>query len=380
MIFARRAESWAVRRSQQPTPIADACSKSWLSRGDLDRERLLEMDGRMRPARMKTLAVLALAMVATGPYLGWWPLLCTIPGAACFAAAAAAAGRVRRPEFALFAGWLAIELMIAGAVALNGDPRMPGLSWLALPVVTLSSRFSVRGVVVGVVASMTLILAVCFGVYAGGSLADPTLVIAPLALSACAALLSMPLMRSDMEHRSHAVLDQLTGLLNRKALASRVTELAQQSQLTGEPVGLIVADLDSFKAINDTHGHAAGDAVLRDVANLLRTQLRAFDLAYRVGGEEFVILLPGSDCYQAEILAERIRRAVCEARVGGLRATVSLGVDASARGERFDYETVFRKADAALYRAKQAGRDRVCAAQRPAATDALVGESLGLAA
>jgi GGDEF domain-containing protein len=124
---------------------------------------------------------------------------------------------------------------------------------------------------------------------------SPELVTAPVVLIICVALLSTPLMRSDIQHRNDAVIDQLTGMLNRNALKVRVQELTQQSSVTGEPIGLIIGDLDHFKQINDTHGHSVGDAVLKEVAYLMRKQLRAFDLAYRVGGEEFLILLPGSD-------------------------------------------------------------------------------------
>ena len=105
----------------------------------------------------------------------------------------------------------------------------------------------------------------------------------------------MALRESDIEHRGAAVLDPLTGMLNRSALNGRVAEIEEQSKLTGQPVGLIVADLDHFKAINDTHGHAVGDAVLRHVAYVLRRELRAYDLAYRLGGEEFAIVLLGAD-------------------------------------------------------------------------------------
>src|SRR5665811_643861 len=188
--------------------------------------------------------------------------------------------------------------MIAGAVSLEGGPRAMALSWLAIPVITLSSRFSMRGVVAGVSIASALVLAVAFGVDAHAVLSNPELAIAPLALILCVAVLSTPLMRSDIQHRSDAVIDQLTGMLNRKALSVRVHELAQQSEITAEPVGVIVADLDHFKDVNDTRGHSIGDAVLRDVAYLLRKQLRAFDLAYRLGGEEFLILVPGSDMEQ----------------------------------------------------------------------------------
>jgi diguanylate cyclase (GGDEF)-like protein len=169
-------------------------------------------------------------------------------------------------------------------------------------------------------------------------------------------------MRSDMEHRTEAVIDPLTGMLNRKALGTRASELAEQSAVSGEPVALIVGDVDRFKHINDSLGHSTGDAVLRDVAYVLRKQLRAFDLVYRLGGEEFLVLLPGADLEHAEARAEQLREAVAEASMTeDVRLTMSFGVSASAPGEEFDYEAVFARADAALYDAKRAGRDTVIA-------------------
>ena len=102
-------------------------------------------------------------------------------------------------------------------------------------------------------------------------------------------------MKSDLEHRSSSVIDPLTGMLNRNALQTRIAELVAQAAILREPVALIVGDLDNFKAINDGHGHAAGDVVLKDVAYRMRKALRAYDLAYRLGGEEFLIILPGAD-------------------------------------------------------------------------------------
>jgi diguanylate cyclase (GGDEF)-like protein len=105
--------------------------------------------------------------------------------------------------------------------------------------------------------------------------------------------------------------------------------------------------------------------VLKEVAYLLRKQLRAFDLAYRLGGEEFLILVPGSDIEQTAELAERLRAGIAADPLGdGVKVTMSLGVGASAHAERFDYATVFAEADAALYRAKREGRNRVCVASK----------------
>jgi len=250
---------------------------------------------------------------------------------------------------------------IAVSVALSGGTRTPTMAWFAIPVVTLSSRFSLRGVVAGVSFTLALLVTVALSTAASAVLHDPTALIAPAVMVIAVAMLSTALMRSDVEHRSEAVVDPLTGMLNRNALASRVAELAQQSELSGEPVGLILADLDHFKQVNDSLGHATGDAVLRDVAYVLRKQLRAFDLAYRLGGEEFLVLLPGADGFQTRELAEELREAVSAGAVGGgVEVTLSLGVSASQRGEALDYAAVFAEADAALYEAKRSGRDRVC--------------------
>jgi diguanylate cyclase (GGDEF)-like protein len=165
-------------------------------------------------------------------------------------------------------------------------------------------------------------------------------------------------MKSDLEHRSSSVIDPLTGMLNRNALQTRIAELVQQAAILREPVALVVGDLDHFKAINDGHGHAAGDAVLKDVAYRMRKALRAYDLAYRLGGEEFLIVLPGSDGATAATVAESLRRAISGDPVAGLMVTISFGVSASKPGE-FEYDDVFTQADLALYRSKQDGRNRV---------------------
>jgi len=350
---------------RQSYPEKGAGRSSWLCADDVARERMLDMDARVRPYRQRVFAILGLAILASAWWTGWWPVLFIVPCAAFFATADRLLSHVARPELVMFAAWIGTELTIAGAILLAGDDGIPALSWLAIPVITLSARFALRGVVAGVVIATMLIIAVAFSVDPHAVLHSPELVLAPLALLFCVATLSTPLMRSDIQHRTDAVIDQLTGMLNRKALGARTHELTQQSQITGEPVGVIVADLDHFKRINDTRGHAVGDAVLKDVAYLLRKQLRAFDLAYRLGGEEFLILVPGSDLEHTVELAARLRAGVATNLVAGnIAVTLSLGVGASERNESFDYARVFAQADAALYKAKRGGRNRVCVADR----------------
>jgi diguanylate cyclase (GGDEF)-like protein len=333
---------------------------SWLFPDGVDRERMLEMDKHLQPVRRAVFGVLGIALIATGPWLGWWTLLPLALAAVGFRIADKRMERARHPEYALLVSWIASELIMATSVALSGGPHVATMSWLAIPLLTLGARFSSRGIFVGSALSIVLVLAVGFGVDAAAVIDDPTVVIAPVALLISVAMFQTVLMRSDVKHRAEAVIDPLTGLLNRKALAQRTEELEQQSQITRQPVGLIVGDIDHFKRINDSHGHAAGDAVLTDVAYNLRKALRAFDLFYRAGGEEFLVLLPGADQERATELAEALRHAVADTPQGGHALTMSFGAAASAPDEAFDYGAVFAAADAALYEAKHSGRNRVC--------------------
>ena len=112
------------------------------------------------------------------------------------------------------------------------------------------------------------------------------------------------------------MLDPLTGLLNRASLDSRAAEIEQQARLTDSAVALVLLDLDRFKRVNDEYGHERGDAVLRDAAYEIRKSLRSFELVYRIGGEEFLLLLPGADLDAGLEIAERVRIAVAQARPG----------------------------------------------------------------
>ena len=165
-----------------------------------------------------------------------------------------------------------------------------------------------------------------------------------------------------------ALVDGLTGLANRRqadeALAS---ELARTERLGG-PVGLILADVDDFKAVNDRFGHPTGDVVLRDLADTLRENVREIDTAARWGGEEFAVILPGTDLEGAAQVAERIRAALAEREIlsvdgASLHVTASFGVATS--GPTTTVQQLVEAADESLYRAKRAGKDRVYAGTDP---------------
>lgn len=338
---------------------------SWLCRDDLDRERLLDMEQHLRPVRVVTMMVIAGGLLATAAFLSTVIFISALVGVVVamglFRFADAHAARTERPEYVMFAAWTGAELVIAACIVLDGGPDSQAVAWLAIPVVTLASRFSTRGVVLGVAIAFLLLVAVTFGVDPGAILDDPTLLSAPAVVIFTVAILSLALMHSDVHHRGAAVIDPLTGMLNRKALATRVEELEQQSRVSGQPIGLIMGDIDHFKGVNDSHGHASGDAVLKDIAYTLRKHLRAFDLAYRIGGEEFLIVLPGAHAGSCADVAEELRQSIEGGTFGdGVRLTMSFGVSASASGTEFDYQEVFTTADAALYEAKRLGRNQVC--------------------
>ena len=162
-----------------------------------------------------------------------------------------------------------------------------------------------------------------------------------------------------------ALVDGLTGLANRRAANEALHAEAARAERLETPLSVVLADLDGFKDVNDEHGHAVGDAVLRVFAEVLRETLRESDVAGRWGGEEFLVLLPGADEDGAAQLAERVRARLAERSIPGLPAlhvTASFGV-AEYVGET-NAEQLLAAADGALYRAKRAGKDRVERAER----------------
>jgi diguanylate cyclase (GGDEF)-like protein len=162
------------------------------------------------------------------------------------------------------------------------------------------------------------------------------------------------------QSRDQARRDSLTGLLGHRAFHEALAALQDR----GEPFAAVVADVDDFKLINDLHGHSIGDDALRAVARTMSAEVRAADTVYRVGGEEFCVLLPGLAAGDASIIAERLRAQVSTI-VAPVALTVSLGV-ASFPDAAFTGEGVFDRADAALYAAKRAGKNQTTIAGRPA--------------
>ena len=161
-----------------------------------------------------------------------------------------------------------------------------------------------------------------------------------------------------------AITDALTGLFNRRYMETHLASLVEQAAARGKPITVLVVDIDFFKAINDGHGHDAGDDVLREFALRIRKSIRNIDLACRYGGEEFVIVMPETDMAVATMVAERLRRRIAsepfsiQQGARNLDVTISIGI--AALGDATDNAAaILKRADTALYRAKRDGRNRV---------------------
>ena len=160
--------------------------------------------------------------------------------------------------------------------------------------------------------------------------------------------------------------DPLTGAANRRAFLERAGEEMRQAHRSGLPLSLLIADIDHFKRINDSRGHAAGDEALKRFVLALGDALRPGDLIGRYGGEEFVVLLPHTTLEEATAVAERLRQSIAAQEMGPdgdpFRMTASFGVTAVEPGDSGGIDAALRTADSALYRAKAEGRNRVVAA------------------
>ena len=175
-------------------------------------------------------------------------------------------------------------------------------------------------------------------------------------------LLAMAKERAEQYHKAAAVIDQLTGVSNRRGFMADCDRLSKSRTVASQPSAVLLMDLDHFKRVNDTYGHAAGDAVLRRFAQGVNSMVRPTDLLGRLGGEEFAMVLVNVGGDRAVVIAERIRSAFeqMEVVIDGqlVNTTVSIGI-ALCNTPKFDVTSLLSQADQALYRAKNLGRNRI---------------------
>jgi diguanylate cyclase (GGDEF)-like protein len=258
-------------------------------------------------------------------------------------------------------GFILSNLVVAAILFLTAREYWVGRKEAPGPIMGLTVLYALTGVSFVLCAAVLIVDGQLILGRAPENWAETLNLVVGIAAFAGVGAVSLALNQSRLArtHRREAMTDGLTGLLNRRAVFDMFND-RDLPPLTS----VVVFDLDGFKAVNDGHGHAVGDEVLRRFAAAIKEGIRATDTAARLGGEEFALVLPRSSAESALQAAERIRRAFAEEAIetGGemLRSTVSAGVaTAVAKGQPF--EEVLRNADAALYAAKRDGRNRVVA-------------------
>jgi diguanylate cyclase (GGDEF)-like protein len=331
----------------------------WLCPTKPDRMRLTEMSPGVRRSRLLAGLFCGIGVIVMGPWIGWWPLavFASVPGPLVVLDRFLV--RASRPERLVAASITFHTTIILVGIGITGGVRSPLLPWVAIPVVTAAARFRLPVFLVGAALATA-------GLIAAAAIADPhALGDNPAPLIAVVVLLGslvasqQPVLAAELRWRNDAVLDPLTGLLNRQGLQRRFVEVAEQARVSNRPVSVALIDIDGFKALNDEHGHARGDSALKDVSYALRKELRAFELLYRIGGDELLLILPGTEVGAATLLAQQAGAAIegCSTS-GGPHLTASIGV-ASALGDAIQFQPMYELADQALYAAKRSGRNCV---------------------
>ncbi len=317
------------------------------------------MGARVRPIRTWGSALLGVVLLASAAELGWWVIAVYLPPATFLWAIDRAMARSTRPERAVVLASTWSTLTIGAGAAVTGGLTSPILGWLVIPALLLATRFRLVVVVVG--SALAVVTASAAGLTAALLPPSPP---APgwVAFLCFTALLvnvtgvTAAMLGAELTSRAHAAIDPLTGLANRQALGDRFADLESRAQ-GSSPVGVLLVDVDHFKRVNDTHGHDVGDEVLIAVADALRRAAPTPGEVYRLGGEEFLVVLESRGLPVAQV-AEGLRAAVEARRPRGLEVTVSVGC-AESPGDDVRQRDLLRRADLALYRAKSAGRNQV---------------------
>lgn len=340
-------------------PINLVVRPSTLSSPELDRLRLLERELRLRGVRRGAELLVIAGLAAIG--------LAGDAGQAAIAAIALvllASGMEHQAQrSAVPSAWLALQelLGLAGVclvIAATGGLTSPALLLLAPAAALTGARRQGGALAISLLVALAAVAGACTLADAAAPTAAAAVAIAGAAGAIAVALIASHLAHADRGVRADAILDPLTGLLNHGALDARMIELRGQAALDDRPISIVLSDLDALAQINAVHGVEVGDAVLTGAAEAMRRSLRTFELLYRLGGDEFLLVLPGASPREAARLAERLRDAVATAHPHGHSVTASFGV-AGGPGATLQFGALLAEADVALYEAKAAGGDTV---------------------
>ena len=221
---------------------------SWLCPTELDRSRVVDANDRVRTIRMVGSGAVGVALLISAPWIGWWTLLLFAAIGAELRQCRSAPAHEPPPRAGEASAIVITELLLGGGVVMSGGPHSPALPWMVLPAAMVAARFRPRVVIAGLVGTVLLILLATVGVDPRATVANPVSVIATLALLAGVVSIVWALQAAELHHRDEAILDPLTGLLNRHALMPRFIELSHQARLTQQPVCMVLCDVDGFKA------------------------------------------------------------------------------------------------------------------------------------
>ncbi len=333
----------------------------------VSRHRTIEQAGNLNPASKAIAPLVGAVLVATALFVSPWAWLPLGLLVLAIATMPRLVGRSSRPELAELAGGLLLTTGMAVAAGLSGGTSSPIVFLFPIGVVLNGLRAGRASIITCAAVTVAVFLFVCLLEEGSAIVHEPLLMLAILAMQLGVTIASVALAEAEIGHRRASIVDPLTGLLNRHGLPDRFEELRRQALVSRAPITVVLFDLDHFKRLNDRHGHDVGDRLLREIADQIRTSLRRFDLVYRVGGEEFLILLPGMAEEEGELVAEQLRVAIEQLGIlTGSGITASFGVS-GAEGEEIDFDWLYRQADQALYGAKRSGRDRVRTGRSPLA-------------
>lgn len=301
-------------------------------------------------------------VVASAPSYGWWVAALILLDLAKGVATHLLGSRFNRVSAAYDINQYSGAVLIGAIAFISGGVGSPFLPFLAVfagifPILYRESR------AIGSFVFLILVIALASlgpeqssdfdGYFRFG-----TLVCVILSLR----VFGTDLLNSGLGFRADSLVDHLTGLPNRRFFNKELKTVSHDLASLREPAALIVCDIDHFKRVNDTHGHATGDVVLRQLASILAGSFRSGDRAFRLGGEEFAILVRGVSAERALDMANELREQVVLARPAGIEVSMSFGI---AMCEGATIQQWLEQADQALYKAKRAGRNRVELASQP---------------
>lgn len=348
-------------------PSVDAVSMpgrgrySWICPDAASRARFLTMHERMFPVAQRTGVLLAILIIPglVGAPHPWLALATIAVGLAQYGVTQIKVPRLARPEVWVAVSFSIMQLLVMFGVVFAGRVDDGGMVLLVWACVGVASRLPTRAVVPLTAWSIVLYLAAWLLTDPQQLISDPALATVGIGILVTCSAIVTTLRNSDSANHAASIIDQLTGLFNRGAFERRIQELERAATPPAAPTGVVLLDIDHFKGVNDELGHDRGDDVLRSVAETLAAHVREGDELYRLGGEEFIVLLPATAERAAAEAAERLLTSVRSAQHAGVDVTISAGVTASPAGAAFSWRHAYHDADTALYAAKEGGRDQV---------------------